>query len=347
MNRNRFLFTAVHLRWFVVMLVAILMSGTAVQAISQTDSIVAGAWTKLAGNPVFSTGAQGAWDGQYTFAPSVLLDGATYKMWYAGSGAAGLTRKIGYATSPDGLTWTRQGSVPVLDAGPSGAWDEKIGFPTVLKDGSVYKMWYTGLTASDAGRVGYATSPDGVTWTRYAGNPVLSFGAAGSWDASYIGSPNVVKVGSLYHMWYRGGLNGGIGYATSPDGITWTKYADNPVITAGSGEWDHTAYHPRVVYDGSGYHMWYSGCDPAGNLCQVGYATSPDGAHWARKGMALPQGPVGAWDGGGADHAAVMLVGSTLKMWYSGFDGVSYQIGYASTAAILLDQKVYLPAVVR
>jgi predicted GH43/DUF377 family glycosyl hydrolase len=330
-----------------LILLLMLSQGLPVLANAQADPWIPGAWVKLISNPVLATGTPGAWDDQFTFAPSVLLDGATYKMWYAGSGAASPTRKFGYATSPDGLTWTRQGSGPVFDAGPSNGWDAKIGFPSVIKDGSTYKMWYTGLNASDAGQVGYATSPDGVTWTRYPGNPVLSFGAGSSWDATYVGSPNVVKVGSLYQMWYRGGLSGGIGYATSPDGIAWTKYSGNPVIARGSGGWDHTAYHPRVIYAGAGYHMWYSGCDPAGNLCQMGYATSPDGAQWTRQGLVLPQGAAGAWDRGGADHAAVALVGTTLKMWYSGFDGTFYRIGYASTTANSLGQKLFLPMAIR
>jgi len=194
-----------------------------------------------------------------------------------------------------------------------------------------------------AGQIGYATSPDGVIWTRYSANPVLSFGTGGTWDAAYIGSPNVVKVGSQFHMWYRGGIAGGIGYATSPDGIIWTKYAGNPVIAIGSGRWDHETYHPRVIFDGERFHMWYSGCNPAGDVCQVGYATSPDGSNWTRKGMVLPQGANSAWDGRGADYAAVLKVGSTLKMWYSGYNGTNYQIGYAS--AVVLNHQIYIPMV--
>jgi hypothetical protein len=95
------------------------------------------------------------------------------------------------------------------------------------------------------------------------------------------------------------------------------------------------------------YHMWYSGCNQAEDLCQEGYATSPDGAQWSRKGMVLPQGAAGAWDDGSADYAAVLQVGGTLKMWYSGFDGASYRIGYASTTATILDHHIFLPLVMR
>lgn len=309
--------------------------------ILMAESLKPGIWTKIPDNPVLSAGVSGAWDDQFTFAPSVLLDGSVYKMWYVGSSTADTTRKIGYATSLDGITWTRAGNSPVFTAGATGGWDEKISFPTVIKDGTIYKMWYTGLNTSGAGQVGYATSPDGKIWTRYAANPVLAYGTNISWDADYIGSPNVVKVDSQYHMWYRGGINGGIGYATSPDGISWTKYVGNPVIANGSNGWDHTPYHPRVIYDGVEFHMWYSGCNPAGDLCQVGYATSADGAHWTRKGMVLPVGAVSAWDSQGADHSAVLQVGSTLKMWYSGFNGSLYQIGYAS--AVIFDHQIFIP----
>jgi predicted GH43/DUF377 family glycosyl hydrolase len=335
-----------HLSVIAGLLLTVLLGVAPAQANPQTGPVIPGAWTKR-DTPVISTNVSGAWDDQITFAPSVLLDGSTYKMWYAGSRADSVTRKIGYAFSADGIAWVRYGSAPVFDAGPSGAWDAKISFPAVIKDGGVYKMWYTGLDAANYGQIGYATSPDGLAWTRYAGNPVLSFGAGSSWDAEYVGAANVVKAGGMYHLWYRGGVTGGIGYATSPDGIAWTKSAANPVLASGSGGWDDSVYSPRVVFDGAGYHLWYSGCDPSGDLCQVGYATSADGAHWTRRGMVLPPGAAGAWDAGGVDHAAVMLVGDAFKLWYSGFDGTNYRIGYAYTGATLLDQSIYIPLVVK
>ncbi len=307
---------------------------------AQAEPFLPGGWVKAAGNPLLSPGAPGAWDDQYAFAPNVILDGGTYKMWYAASSVASPSRKIGYATSPEGLTWTKYGSAPLLSPGVAGSWDANgVSFPMVIKDGSTYKLWYTGMDASGIGRVGYATSPDGITWTKSASNPVLNVGAAGTWDSTYVGMVGVVKVGTAFKLWYRGGneTSGGIGYATSPDGIAWTKSGTAAVLPNLGYDWDATPYHPSVIYDGKGYHMWYSGCDYGGSTCQEGYATSPDGAVWTRRQAVLPMGASGAFDDGAADHAQVLQVGSTLKMYYSGYHAGVYAIGMATAPAPLVD----------
>ncbi len=349
MNKNRHLYLFSRVSVLFLALLVFSTGAWAAQARSLADPFVPGAWTKMAGNPVLSTGEPGAWDDQSVFGPSVLLDGSTFKMWYAGSSAASSTRKIGYATSTNGATWNKQGFTPVLSPGAAGSLDEKGAHsPSVLNEGGQFKMWYTGTNAALQATILYATSANGSTWVK---NPtaVLSSGLSGSWDSTFVGMTSVIKVGSGYKMWYRGGnaTGGGIGYATSPDGLVWTKYAGNPVIGGGSGAWDATPYHPEAIFDGMGYHMWYSGCNQADDICQVGYATSPDGAQWTRKGMVLPQGTAGVWDGASADHAAILQVGPALKLWYSGFDGTSYRIGYASATATVLDHRLFLPAVAK
>lgn len=60
---------------------------------------------------------------------------------------------------------------PVLSPGSSGDWDEKFGAHggAVKWDENIYKMWYTGInsTVDWKRKTGYATSLDGVTWTKY------------------------------------------------------------------------------------------------------------------------------------------------------------------------------------
>ena len=104
-------------------------------------------------------------------------------MWYSSLYDSKMGRGgIGLATSPDGVRWRREnGGRPVLSPGPAGAFDEgQGGFPEVLYDGSVYRMWYAGMAADWHGsgfghyRVGLATSSDGVVWQRAnGGRPVL------------------------------------------------------------------------------------------------------------------------------------------------------------------------------
>jgi predicted GH43/DUF377 family glycosyl hydrolase len=165
----------------------------------------------------------------------------------------------------------------------------------VIKDGAIYKMWYTGSdgTAVPPYRIGYATSPDGITWTKDPSNPIFGLGTSPAWDDTKVYMASVIFNGTAYKMWYTGnnGPNDRIGYATSPDGISWTRYAgnlcsgtsgDGCVFDKGSpGSWDSVAVRkPTVVYYGATYHLWYSGLDGAN--WRIGYAISPDGITWTR-----------------------------------------------------------------
>ena len=67
------------------------------------------------------------------------------------------------------VNWTKYPS-PVLTRGFSGDWDEKnVLMPSVLFDGSVYHLWYVtyDFVAERSEYIGYATSSDGISWTKY------------------------------------------------------------------------------------------------------------------------------------------------------------------------------------
>ena len=207
-------------------------------------------WIKHENNPIME-GTAGAWDKEGVSATFVIKVGPSdYRMWYQTNDSSG----IGYATSSDGLTWIKR-ATPVLTRGPQGALDDaKIADPNVLFDGTQYHMWYAG--ESDVGwRIGYATSPDGVNWTKSNSNLLVSPGAAGEWDENSVSEPNMYFDGSSYHMWFSGWNNDFIfqrGYATSPDGINWIKYADNPVLSPGeAGSWGKPVVRFESGSDGS------------------------------------------------------------------------------------------------
>jgi hypothetical protein len=324
----------------------------------------------------------GRGDVNTTTASTVIKDGNTYKMWYSGNDGSNVPR-IYYATSSDGLTWTKQGnSIPSVTDGASGNSVGSLGVgsggkgdvngtlqPTVIKDGSTYKMWYVGKDSSNIKRIYYATSSDGLTWTKQgnsipsvtdgaSGNSVGSLGVGSSGKGDFLEIPtlSVIKDGSTYKMWYMGNDVSGVGrvyYATSADGLTWAKYdntipsASNTTSTNGrvplgsSGRGDDAAiWRPAVIKDGPIYKMWYSAGD--GSNYRVYYATSFDGLVWSKYNNITPtdsdsdysygiisKGTATMGDDNYVLNIAVIKDGASYKTWYSGNDGSITRIYHA------------------
>lgn len=74
-----------------------------------------------------------------------------------------------------------------------------------------------------------------VTLTPVDANPVLAPGEEGAWDAVSIRFPHVLRHDGAYHMFYASFQSReqptAIGYARSDDGLTWTKFLGNPVLS--------------------------------------------------------------------------------------------------------------------
>ncbi len=286
-------------------------------------------WDKYSNNPVLSPEKDDAWDGKSVSNPTVLFDGNIYKMWYTGLNG---NMRIGYAESKDGIHWEKYAGNPVLDLGEPGSWDsEHVANPTVIYDGNIYKMWYTGCDKNM--RIGYAESKDGIHWEKYAGNPVIDLGAWSTCPQSDIWSPSVVFDGAGYKMWYTSfDERMKIGYAESIDGIHWSKYTSAPVLESGiSGAWDDRGvWAPCVIFHNSEYKMWYSGWN--GDSVRIGFAESRDGINWVKRFPipALETGTTGEWDYHYVSTPTVIFDGTNYRMWYSGctFDE-KYKIGYA------------------
>jgi len=329
-------------------------------------------WTKYAGNPVIQKGTYPEWDMLCAADPCIIRDRDTLKMWYTGSGTipsdTTVKVRIGYAYSLDGINWTKYSENPVLVPTP-GEWDS-LGLETVtvLKDTTApdyerYRMWYAGSGDPVNGlyQIGYAYSPDGIHWTKYPNNPVLSRGPDSSWENAGPEGPTVIKDGDTLKMWYAGldtipdgqptdyHLN--IGYAWSLDGINWIKYHDNPVLLVGDWNSWEFAYiqDPFVIKIDNKYHMWYAGThDYEVGGFQVGYAYSLDGINWVKSNSnpVLQKGATGSWDANTASFPSVILCDSLLYMWYTGIDTFPlppwpepyhWDIGYA-TAPIGIEE---------
>jgi predicted GH43/DUF377 family glycosyl hydrolase len=219
-------------------------------------------------------------------------------------------------------------------------------FPTVLFDGSTYRMWYVGGSAT-AAAIGYANSTDGLTWMKYP-DPVLSPGPAGSWDSSLVRVGSVIWNGTLFLMWYLGAnpttsQNGAIGLAFSRDGISWSKYSANPVMSV-TTVMTPTAAVGRlfVIRWQATYYMWASGRSAIAqnpNATRIYYATSNNGINWIIRPSAAisPSTDSNAWDSQTVYGPSVIQSGSNFGLWYSGISqgSVNPQIGYATSPDLM------------
>lgn len=184
-------------------------------------------WTKYGGNPVLVPGPSGAWDSADLGYFTVVSNGTSYIMWYDGySGGQGSPLKIGVATSVDGISWTKYQGNPVIVPGSSD-WEGYHVYPgPVLNHDGGYEMWYSGENYSGNVRIGTATSPDGLVWTKNANNPVLDIGSAGSWDSAYVIASAIVEEDNTLMIWYWGSPNQsggseGTGLATANIPVSW------------------------------------------------------------------------------------------------------------------------------
>ncbi len=266
--------------WYVAAGVAYIGDTIVRGRISYAYSIDGSTWIKRdPPTPVLDVGQPGAWDSRWCDTPALLNDGTEYKLYYCGDSLSVVFSALGVATSPDGITWTRYPSNPILKRGELLDWDGFwIESPAVLYDTAtcIYSMWYTGVgygpgMPSDLWiQIGYAYSFDGLTWYKDTlNNPVLKTDSSGSWDDAWVSVPAVRRNNGVYEMWYIGMSTADwqadstldtarVGYATSPDGINWTKYAGNPILTNFDPPVDTGGpWAPDVLFDGLEYKMWY------------------------------------------------------------------------------------------
>ncbi|VVB82200.1 beta-1,4-mannooligosaccharide phosphorylase [uncultured archaeon] len=296
-------------------------------------------WVKESTNPVFPP-TQG-WEGTVTAEPSIIYENGVFKMWYRGN--SGTSSRIGYATSTDGLTWTKYGSNP-LSMSLNG--NTAIYYPYVLKVGSYYYMYTVMFPNNNVFRF---NSSDGITWNlENGGNPVISASGSG-WEGSYMDNPAIYydSATGVWQMLYEASLSFQIGYANSTDGLTWTKYAGNPVLPQVSSSWKSTfTGNPELTKINGMYYAFYGGSD--GNGWKIGWSNSSDLIHWSDYSKdPILNGTSGQWDylapaGDAADpsiaknesQGQLSGVQHLVAMYYSGaqtqvglayLQGISYQ----------------------
>lgn len=235
------------------------------------------AWVDYQGNPIFTVADNPSYPNAVSTA-KIIYDNGMYKMWYFCTYNAG-KGNIWYADSKDGIHWQSPYSQAVFTNGNSGAWDDYTVVPnSIIKEDSVYLLYYVGWQSQYGQRqIGLATSTDGINWERYP-NPVIK---ADSLDNYQVAGCSVLNVNGKFYMYYDttpldNYNNKKINVAFSSDGIKWTNYSGNPILTA-SEPWESIGIlAASVIYDNGQFVMIYSSSDRT----KFGIAFSKDGVNW-------------------------------------------------------------------
>jgi len=163
--------------------------------------------------------------------------------------------------------------------------------------------------------------------------PAVSVSSSG-WDNNKVALPSVITEGGQYYMLYSGtnGSTWNIGLANSADGKVWTKYPGNPVMSISPTTFYSVAISgTSILYDNGIFKAWFTGYD--GSFTRIGYASSANGITWTvNSNCVVNTGTTGTWDYLGVAFPSVIKDNGIYKMWFSGYDGTTWRIGYANSS---------------
>jgi predicted GH43/DUF377 family glycosyl hydrolase len=305
-------------------------SGTGSVAVTIGWESVEARWTDYSGNPVVVKSSQDI-ESKGPLYPQVLYEGGIYKMWY--SFYRNPDWAIGYATSPDGIVWTRSDATPIFtkNSDPNAYDGKSVARSVVIHIGSSYKMYYNASSYYGVDQIGLAISNDGINWIRST-SPVLN-PASDTWEDNGIGPYSVLKTDTGYIMYYHGTIDNiaAIGLAYSSDGIQWSKYSRNPILSATNiWEGDLGIYCPSVIYDQGVFKMVYTSRNSTSELEAFGFATSTDGKTWTKDNtnpfFALNMAS-NHWATSDIAYPCFGKFGSCYRIYYNGLSSSGWGIG--------------------
>jgi hypothetical protein len=149
----------------------------------------------------------------------VLPESGRWRAWYVAGdswvevgGKQVPTYNLRHLESDDMLNWDKSGRV-CLDLAPGG---DEYGFgrPFVVREGGLYKLWYSVRTRRLGYHIGYAESADGLRWERKDAEAGIGVSAEG-WDSEMVCYSCVQPTKYGTYMFYNGNNYGGSGFGVA------------------------------------------------------------------------------------------------------------------------------------
>ena len=249
----------------------------------------------------------------------------------AGAAVASLGAQRAYAPNL-GAFERLNDSRPILS--PQGDGFEAAGVfnPAVVRDGNRFVMLYRAQDKRGISRLGFASSADGVTFTREPA-PVLSPEAEYELGGG-VEDPRLVKIDGLYYLTYTAynGKDAQLALATSRDLRRWDR--KGVILPAYKGRWNVNwtkagAILPQRI--GERYWMYYM-ADARNAPDQTGIAYSTDLVTWteALDHPALPRRP-GRFDSRVVEPGPppILTPEGVLLIYNGADDRLVYRTGWA------------------
>jgi hypothetical protein len=230
-----------------------------------------------AGNPVFIAQGEDHWDvkirerGWIMFDKNAADGTAAWRMWYTGyDGTRGGQKKLGLATSLDGVKWTPHPENPLYDD----VWVEDL--MIVPHDGTLY------MFAEGKGDQSHLLkSTDGVAWHRVGVLDVRKADGRPIEPGPY-GTPTAFYENGVWNLFYER-RDAGIWLATSRDMKVWTNVSDDPVMIPGPDKFDLDLIAMNQVFKHKGrYYASIHGSKAGSKLWASGLAESDDLRTWKK-----------------------------------------------------------------
>lgn len=224
-------------------------------------------WQRDSDQPVFKIGEKGQFDDMHILSPSVIYEKGEYWMYYMGSPNDVIAKGL-YKPATD-----------LTD-------DQKKKIRANEHKDRIYK-------------IGLARSNDGIHFTKYEKNPVLSFGddRRGLLTPNFLRHPDgsvLREKGKLVMYFTAADMPGDYKHivhrATSEDGIHWSAPSEALL---------ENAYAPYLMKEGETYKMWFT--DVGRRPWVMRYAESQDGLKWTVNAKPAIEPKEQKWEGAGGD----------------------------------------------
>jgi predicted GH43/DUF377 family glycosyl hydrolase len=222
-------------------------------------------WTEHTSNPVFGPSPKGHWDDWWIWATSCQIINNEYYLFYIGlDHTQKKSYKIGLATSPDGLNWTRANNgKPILKPTKD---EIHVAYPSLIHEDDTWYMFYQWRDRKGPAGIRVATHKDGTNWNKWKKLKlnILSRGKPGSFDDKYIEGQQILKIGTdyilLYHAFNDRHWTEGLAYSSSITG-PYYKSPKNPIFIQGNkDEWDGMHVSTSYIYEiNNKLYLFYQG----------------------------------------------------------------------------------------